>query len=404
MLLITLCISHAHAAASVTLSGPSTVRAGDYITVSLKVNANESYGVEGEFSYDSDLVTLRSISAKPSGWMADQNGNKFVAYDNNLTNPIEKNTTVITASFRVSSGVATGKKITISVKNIVVAGEAEGLSASYSISISRPLSDDATLKSIEAEGASSVEITEDIYDYDIGEVSFSISELNVTATPNDENAKVEISGKGLAVGKNTVKITVTAENGEDKKEYTLTVIRQQDPNYVPSSNANLSEIILSTGIISPHITDEMSKYIVYVPYETETISISATPKDSKAVGVTSVTDGELTVGENIFEIVCTAEDGTEKTYTITVMRMEEYTGVSSEEAPESSDMPSENPDSSTDTSNISSDDVPVINQQDGENEPVTQWLIYLVLIVGSLLLGISLGAIAIPKRRGNRYR
>lgn len=399
MLLTTLCVSHVHAAASASLSGPSTVRAGDYITVSLKVNASNSSGIEGQFSYDSSQVTLRSMTAKINGWVVEENGDKFVAYDNNLSNPIKKSTTVISASFRVSSSVATGKKITISVKNLEVDGDSGTYSASYSINVSRPLSNDATLKSIEVNDAISPELTEDVYDYDVGEVPFSVSELDVSATPNDSNAKVEISGKGLSVGKNTVKITVTAETG-DTKEYTLTVTRQQDPNYVPSSNANLSEITLSTGVISPHVSDEMSEYIVYVPFETQTISISGSAQDEKATGVTSVTDQEIAVGENVFELICTAEDGTEKIYTVTVMRMEEYTGVSSEEPPVSSEMTSE---AASDFSDVTSTDIPVINEQGNENE-VTQWLLYLVMIVGSLLLGITLGAIAIPKRRGNRYK
>lgn len=403
-------ISGVYAEATAALTGPTVVRAGDTIMLSLKLTAStdEAVVVVGKFEYDSSLVSLEEITDKRSGWSTTLNDDIFYSENAMQNNPIGRNTTLFTVKFKVKQTVSTGKKIKISATDIDISNEKNFCSASYSINVAKPLSNDATLKSIKVEdGTLSPEFSSEVLEYDIGEVPFSVNELSVTATPNDSNADVDISGKSLSVGKNTVKITVTAETG-DKKEYTLTVTRQQDPNYVPSSNANLSEITLSTGVISPHISDEMSKYIVYVPFETQTISISGVAQDSKATGVTSVTDGELTVGENIFELVCTAEDGTEKIYTVTVMRMEEYTGVSSEFVPESSEMPSETPseglDSSTDTSSTVSEDVPVINYQDGEEGQITDWLLYLVLIVGSLLLGITLGAIAIPKRRGNRYK
>lgn len=54
----------------------------------------------------------------------------------------------------------------------------------------------------------------------------SVSSVNITATP--KNAKAKVSGAGnvaLKVGSNTVKITVTAENG-GQRTFTLTIARQ----------------------------------------------------------------------------------------------------------------------------------------------------------------------------------
>ena len=53
-------------AASATLTGPGTVRAGDTITLKFNINDSGKYGVEASLSYDSSVVTLSS--SKISLW------------------------------------------------------------------------------------------------------------------------------------------------------------------------------------------------------------------------------------------------------------------------------------------------------------------------------------------------
>ena len=77
------------ASASASLSGPGTVRAGDTITLSFNLNGSGIFGASGTLSYDSSQVTLSGTSQKIGApWAVEFNGNNFVAYDNNLTNPI----------------------------------------------------------------------------------------------------------------------------------------------------------------------------------------------------------------------------------------------------------------------------------------------------------------------------
>lgn len=65
---------------------------------------------------------------------------------------------------------------------------------------------------------------------------------------------------------------------------------------------------------------------MYVPYETSKISLSATAKDSKALGVTQP-DASLKEGDNLLTVTCTAEDGATRDYTVHVVRMPAFAGT-----------------------------------------------------------------------------
>ena len=122
-------------------------------------------------------------------------------------------------------------------------------------------------------------------------------------------------------------VVVKAENGATKT-YKIAVTRKQDPNYVASSNASLKGITISAGSISPAFTGDKTDYIVYLPYEYAGKSFTATgtAADSKASGVTGGTINALVEGVNKTTVVCKAENGTQKIYTITVVVMPPYNG------------------------------------------------------------------------------
>lgn len=86
-------------------------------------------------------------------------------------------------------------------------------------------------------------------------VPYSASSVTVTATP--KNSKAKVSGAGavpLKVGSNTVKVTVTAENGS-QRTFTLTVAREANqeefsinPKYKVSGSKQVSGITLGTKV------------------------------------------------------------------------------------------------------------------------------------------------------------
>lgn len=319
-------------AAGASLTGPSTVRAGDTITLNLNISDSGKYGLEGTLNYNSSQVTLSSMSCNVSGWKVENNGNSIIVYDDNLTNPLGGSTAVLTLKFKVNSGVAAGTAVNISVSGIVTTdGSAESSigTASYSTTIAEPLSSNANLSSLSVtEGTLSPGFSAGTTSYNIGEVDYSVSKLNISYKTEDSKATASVSGNNLAVGANTVSVVVKAENGTTKT-YKIQVTRKQDPNYVPSSNASLGGITISSGVISPIFSSEVADYIVYLPYEYvgQDFSVAGTAADAKALGVTGGTISPLVEGVNTTSVICKAEDGTEKTYKITVVVMPQYNGA-----------------------------------------------------------------------------
>lgn len=318
-------------AASASLDGASTVRAGDTITLSLNVSHNGSYGLTGTLSYDSSQVSLTETKCGLSGWLVENSGNDLVVYDNNLSNPLSGTKTVLTLKFKVNNSVAEGTRINISINNLNSSdGNADTSlgAATYSVTVAKPLSSNANLASLSVSGASlNPAFSAGTTNYNLGEVEYSTSKLDISYTTEDSNASVSVRGNSLSVGSNTVSVIVTAEDGSSKT-YKLNVTRKQDPNYVAGSNANLKELTVNQGIISPVFKADVTDYIVYLPYEKvgTSFTVSGSAADAKAKGVVNGTIDKLVEGENRTVVVCKAEDGTEKSYAVTVVVMPKYTG------------------------------------------------------------------------------
>ncbi len=102
-----------------------------------------------------------------------------------------------------------------------------------------------------------------------------------------------------------------------------------------SGENNLSALALSTGELSPAFDPKTTSYALSVPFEVSSLAISATAKDTKASVAVTGADA-LVVGENKVEVVVTAQNGTRKSYVITVTRQEsELAGVTTQVGEES---------------------------------------------------------------------
>ena len=84
-----------------------------------------------------------------------------------------------------------------------------------------------------------------------------------------------------------------------------------------SSNNALASLTVSAGELTPAFDPAITDYTLSLPLRTNKITFTATPSDSKA---TVQGDGEVALrsGENKVAVVVTAEDGSAKTYNITV--------------------------------------------------------------------------------------
>ena len=114
-LILTMCLllpfTASAASASASLSGPGTVRAGDTITLTFKLSGSNLSGAPGTLAYDNNQLQMtgtKQVIASP--WAVEFNGNNMVAYDNNLSSPINGSKDLFTVSFKVKD-VAAGRKI-----------------------------------------------------------------------------------------------------------------------------------------------------------------------------------------------------------------------------------------------------------------------------------------------------
>ena len=152
------------------------------------------------------------------------------------------------------------------------------------------------------------------------EVPYATSKLKLSATAEDSKANVSISNPDLVAEETTtVKITVTAENGASKT-YTINVKRGKDPNKPLSNNNYLDNLSVSVGMLSPQFNKEKLNYAVYLPFEINHIDVSVHQEDTRYATIKSEGSSDLSIGNNLFKYTVTAEDGSQRIYTLTVVR------------------------------------------------------------------------------------
>ncbi|MBD8499461.1 cadherin-like beta sandwich domain-containing protein [Paenibacillus arenosi] len=248
----------------------------------------------------------------------------------------ESKATVTVNGMAVASGNAHRVPLNVGANPITVVVTAEdGTTKTYTVTVTRavPQSSDANLSGLSlSAGTLNPAFASGTLSY-TADVAHSVAELDVTPTAADSKASVTVNGAVVAsgnahrvplnVGANPITVVVTAENGTPKT-YTVTVTRA-----VPqSSDANLSGLVLSAGTLTPAFASGTTSYTANVSSGVTELDVTPTVADSKAsvtVNGAAVASGSgtripLNVGSNPITVVVTAEDGTTKTYTVTVTR------------------------------------------------------------------------------------
>lgn len=396
VLLVCLLSVTASAAASASMSGPSTIRAGNTITVTFSVDGSGVLGMQGTLSYDSSILTLQKTEQKiGSPWVVEWNGNHFVAYDNNQKNPINKSTAIFAVTFQVNKNAATGASVKVSCTDLKVSdggGDTVLGTATYTKEISRPLSTDNKLKGIYISNATlSPSFSAGTTSYQT-EVPYSVSKLDITARASDSNAKVSINNPTLTPnGTTKVTITVTSESGS-KRTYTISVKRAQDPNYVKSAENSLSAITVDGFLLSPAFTSENTNYMIWLPFETETVKVTGTPKDSKASVRTEGGETLLPGEDNEIKVICTAEDGTEKTYIVVAKRAAAHGEAPTEPTEPEPTVPETTVPETTEPETQPTTE-PIVAPPDGPDKG-TLLIIGVLILVAGFGLGIVVGRIS----------
>jgi hypothetical protein len=133
-------------------------------------------------------------------------------------------------------------------------------------------------------------------------------------------------------------ILATADDGTSKLYYKILVSVAEK---VASNDASLSNLTVSTGVLSPGFSSGTTGYAVNVPNSVSGITITATNNHSAAT-VSGAGVKSLNFWVNTFEIVVTAEDGTQKAYTIAVTRGSATPTDPSQPVPTPTPKPAEN--------------------------------------------------------------
>ena len=98
---------------------------------------------------------------------------------------------------------------------------------------------------------------------------------------------------------------------------TIRIITQEELEASYSKDNDLKSLSVEGFEISPEFDKDVTEYSVVVPENTTEITINAEENDS-AASVTGAGTQTVTQGTNTFQIVVRAENGSEKTYTLTV--------------------------------------------------------------------------------------
>lgn len=309
----------------VTLStNTSNIRVNDTFKVTLNLTGfSKDYinGIEGMLNYDKTALELIGLSTQNS---LNQYGNfnyntsTFIQAGEEVVN---KDTTVITFTFKALKQTDTN----ISLSNLKAAKDGSKVninsSGALSLKINRKLSTNNDIINLKpSTGRLDKEFNKDIYEYNLY-VDYRTTSITLEGLLGDKYATTTGFREYKLTGDKTViLIEVVSETGE-VQTYKINVIKEY-----PSTNTSTKQMSLSSNnylqtlkIEGYEIEFDKDKleYEITVGSDVTSLDITAIAQLSSA-NVRIYGNDNFKEGENIVTIVVTAEDGSEKTYTIKV--------------------------------------------------------------------------------------
>ena len=191
----------------------------------------------------------------------------------------------------------------------------------YTVNITRTKKDISTLSNLKVDGTQVPDFSPSKLEYTLDDVAYTKESVNITYTKGDDDETVSGDGvRTLSVGANTLKVTVTAQNGTDKTEYKINIYRK-------SNDATLSALSASAATGgSINFNPSTTSYTYAVGADETEVTISATPNHANATyKIYDANNQEITNGKvnpkqsGSVKVTVTPEDTTQATkdYTIT---------------------------------------------------------------------------------------
>ena len=285
------------------------------ITVTAQSGDKKVYTVTVNRKAASTDNTLKSLTTNTGSWDKAFNPSE-TSYK--VTVPYTTSGITITAAVNDALSTVTGagnKSLNVGDNSFVITVKAEsGAQKQYTVTVTREKCTDNTLKSLSVNGYTlTPSFSPSVPEYKLN-VPYVVNSITISAQANHTTATVSgIGTKTLAVGENTFAITVSAQNGTTKV-YTIIVTRK-----AASTDNNLKSLTINTGTLLPSFSPSETSYEVTVPYAVSSITLNAEVNDALST-LSGTGTKELSVGENVFEITVTAQNGAKKVYTVTVTR------------------------------------------------------------------------------------
>ena len=315
-----------------SVSGEGTYNPHDTDTVELIVTAEDGTTT----TYVIHLENAKSTNANLSdlGVTGETLSPAFdkdtTSYTVTVDSDTDKVTITATAEDNRSTVTGTGEKDLTYGSNpfeVKVTAEDGTTTKTYTVVIERELSSDVKLSDLKVDGTTVDGFDPDVPTYTLPDVGNDVDSIQITATPENDEATVEVVGADangnvpLEVGENTIEVKVTAQDGS-VGTYTVTVTREAD------DNNDLKSLEVEGYDLTPDFDKDETNYTLTVPSDVDSITVNAEP-DADTATVTGTGSHDLQPGENTIEVKVTAEDGTEKTYTITVTKEDDDEKITS---------------------------------------------------------------------------
>ena len=268
----------------------------------------------------SSINTLSDITVSEGTLTPEFNSNitsYTVNVDGNISS-IDVSATLTDSRATIISGTGI-HSLNVGDNNIVIRVESEsGSILDYNINVIRAKKNINDLSMIKVDGKEIENFSSDTLEYDLGDVNYSKTKINVEAVLKDVDSSVKGDGEiSLKTGDNEIVLTVIAQNGEEKT-YKLHV------NRIKNDNANLSLLSVMGYTLTPDFDKDTLYYETTVEEEKSILTkeeVTAVAEDKNA-SISKQDNIELsTTVDNIYKVTVTAEDGkTIKIYTIKVNR------------------------------------------------------------------------------------
>ena len=282
----------------------------DYVLSGLTAKNIELNGIEGIINYDKDVLDLVGISSNSLDEYSNYNylTSKYLYASNKV---IEKDSVVLTFTFKAKMEQNTNIKMT-NEKVAIDGTEVKLVSNSdIDVKIVRALNTNNDITSLTSSiGTFDKPFDKNVLEYTLY-VDYWVKSVTLNGVLGDEYAST-LAFKEYALTGDTTVITlpVVAENG-DIKSYTINVVKV----YPKSTNNYLSKLEIEGYEID--FDKDTLEYSIKVSSDVETLDITAVAEDAGA-RVNIYGNSDFKEGENTVTVVVTAEDGSERTYTITV--------------------------------------------------------------------------------------